>query len=45
MEIYKIKKDYGKYIVFDRTIRTQSTMLFGTPEGVRKVVRERKNWI
>lgn len=42
MDIYKLKREYGKYIVFDGTIGTQSTMPFGTPEEVRKIVRERK---
>jgi uroporphyrinogen decarboxylase len=40
-----LKKDYGKYIVFDGTIGTQSTMPFGTPDEVKKVVRERKEKI
>lgn len=42
MDIYKVKKEYGKYLVFDGTIGTQSTMPFGTVEEVKKVVRERK---
>lgn len=42
MDIYKIKREYGKYIVFDGTIGTQSTMPFSTPEEVKKIVRERK---
>jgi uroporphyrinogen decarboxylase len=45
MDIYKLKKDYGKYIVFDGTIGTQSTMPFGTPDEVKRVVRERKEKI
>jgi len=42
MDIIKIKKEYGRKIVFDGTIGTQSTMPFGTPDEVRKVVYERK---
>ncbi|MFN4226734.1 MAG: uroporphyrinogen decarboxylase family protein [Candidatus Ratteibacteria bacterium] len=45
MDIYKIKKEFGRYIVFDGTIGTQSTMPFGTPDEVRMVVRERKRKI
>lgn len=37
-----IKKKYGKNIVLDGTIGTQSTMPFGTPEEVRKVIKDRK---
>ncbi|HOV21671.1 MAG TPA: uroporphyrinogen decarboxylase family protein [bacterium] len=42
LDIYKIKREYGKYIVFDGTIGTQSTMPFGKDEDVKSVVRERK---
>ena len=42
LDIYKIKREYGKYIVFDGTIGTQSTMPFGKAEDVKSVVRERK---
>ncbi|HOL21628.1 MAG TPA: uroporphyrinogen decarboxylase family protein [bacterium] len=42
MDIVKIKKDYGKYLVFDGTIGTQTTMPFGSPEEVKNVVRKRK---
>lgn len=45
MDIYKIKKEYGKYIVFDGTIGTQSTMPFASPLEVREVVKERKEMI
>ena len=38
MDLHTIKKDYGKKIVFDGTIGTQSTMPFGTPEEVRYTV-------
>jgi len=37
----KLKKKYGKKLVFDGTIGTQSTMPWGTPEEVKQVVRER----
>ncbi len=42
MDIYKIKKEFGKYLVFDGTIGTQSTMPFGTPEQVKMTIRDRK---
>ncbi|HOK56370.1 MAG TPA: uroporphyrinogen decarboxylase family protein [bacterium] len=45
MDIYKIKREFGKYIVFDGTIGTQSTMPFGTPDEVKRVVRDRKEKI
>jgi len=37
-----IKEKYGKKLVLDGTIGTQSTMPFGTVEEVRKTVRDRK---
>lgn len=42
MDLVKIKKDYGKYLVFDGTIGTQTTMPFGSPDKVKDVVRKRK---
>jgi uroporphyrinogen decarboxylase len=36
-----VKKKYGRKIVLDGTIGTQSTMPFGKPDDVRKIVRER----
>ncbi|MGC8976651.1 MAG: uroporphyrinogen decarboxylase family protein [Candidatus Ratteibacteria bacterium] len=45
MDIYKLKREYGKYLVFDGTIGTQSTMPFGTPDEVKRVVKERKEKI
>jgi len=42
MDINKIKKEYGKYLVFDGTIGTQSTMPFAKPEEVKKIIKERK---
>ncbi|MCM8829865.1 MAG: hypothetical protein NC824_02570 [Candidatus Omnitrophica bacterium] len=42
LDLVKIKKDYGRYLVFDGTIGTQTTMPFGSPEDVKNVVRQRK---
>lgn len=42
MDLVALKKAYGKKLVFDGTIGTQSTMPFGTPDDVRRTVRERK---
>lgn len=42
MDLLKLKREYGKHLVFDGTVGTQTTMPFGTPEEVRRVVRERK---
>ncbi len=42
MDLAALKKMYGKQLVFDGTIGTQTTMPFGSPEEVKKVVRERK---
>ncbi|HEX2999468.1 MAG TPA: uroporphyrinogen decarboxylase family protein, partial [Armatimonadota bacterium] len=36
-----LKKEYGRNLVFDGTIGTQTTLPFGTPEEVRRVVGER----
>lgn len=36
-----VKKDYGDRLAFWGTIGTQTTMPFGTPDEVRRVVRER----
>ncbi len=36
-----LKKEYGRDLVFDGTIGTQTTLPFGTPEHVRRVVGER----
>ena len=41
LDIEQLKLDYGDRIVFDGTIGTQSTMPFGTPDEVRRVVRSR----
>jgi uroporphyrinogen decarboxylase len=42
MDIYEIKKKYGDRLVLEGTIGTQSTMPFGTPEDVRRAVKDRK---
>ncbi|MBN1445293.1 MAG: hypothetical protein JW957_04210 [Candidatus Omnitrophica bacterium] len=42
MDLVKLKKQYGKQLVFDGTVGTQTTMPFGSPEEVKRVVRERK---
>jgi uroporphyrinogen decarboxylase len=42
MDIGWIKREYGKHIIFDGTIGTQSTMPFGTPDEVRRAVAESK---
>lgn len=42
MDPLVIKQKYGKYIVLDGTIGTQTTMPFGTPAEIKRVVRERK---
>jgi uroporphyrinogen decarboxylase len=42
LDLAALKKAYGKKLVFDGTIGTQSTMPFGSPEEVRRTVRERK---
>ncbi|MCX5642100.1 MAG: hypothetical protein NTY10_02510 [Candidatus Omnitrophica bacterium] len=38
----EVKKKFGKQLVLDGTIGTQSTMPFSGPEEVKRVVRERK---
>jgi uroporphyrinogen decarboxylase len=42
LDIHKLKQEYGKHLVFDGTVGTQTTMPFGTPDEVRRVIRERK---
>lgn len=42
LDAVSLKKRYGSKLVFDGTIGTQSTLPFGTPDEVRKVVTERK---
>jgi uroporphyrinogen decarboxylase len=41
LDVADVKKKYGDQLVLDGTIGTQTTMPFGTPVDVRRVVRER----
>jgi uroporphyrinogen decarboxylase len=41
MDAVKVKKDFGNRLSFWGTVGTQTTMPFGTPDDVRKVVKER----
>jgi uroporphyrinogen decarboxylase len=41
VDVELLKKLYGQKVVFDGTVGTQTTMPFGTPEDVRRVVRRR----
>lgn len=41
MDPVKVKREYGDRLAFWGTIGTQTTMPFGSPEEVRRVVRER----
>jgi uroporphyrinogen decarboxylase len=42
VDLAALKRMYGKQLVFDGTIGTQTTMPFGSPEEVKRVVRARK---
>jgi len=42
MDLKWIKREFGKHLIFDGTIGTQSTMPFGTPDDVRRAVAESK---
>ena len=42
MDLGWIKREFGKHFIFDGTIGTQSTMPFGTPDEVRRVIAENK---
>ena len=42
MDLGYIKREFGAHFIFDGTIGTQSTMPFGTPGDVRRVVAENK---
>jgi uroporphyrinogen decarboxylase len=42
VDVNKLKHQYGRHLVFDGTIGTQTTMPFGSPDDVRRMVRERK---
>jgi uroporphyrinogen decarboxylase len=41
VDLLEIKRLYGEKIVIDGTIGTQTTMPFGTPDDVRRCVKER----
>jgi len=41
IDLPQLKRDFGDQLVLDGTIGTQSTMPFGDPAEVRRVVRER----
>ncbi|MHB9030870.1 MAG: uroporphyrinogen decarboxylase family protein [Candidatus Latescibacterota bacterium] len=41
LDLSSLKAEYGDRLVFDGAIGTQTTMPFGTPDEVRKTVRER----
>ena len=42
MDLGWVKREFGKHIVFDGTIGTQTTMPFGSPDEVRKTIAENK---
>ncbi|MCL5105363.1 MAG: hypothetical protein M1133_14800 [Armatimonadetes bacterium] len=42
MDLVRLKKEYGKHLVLDGTVGTQTTMPFGDSEEVEQVVLERK---
>ncbi|HNQ34449.1 MAG TPA: uroporphyrinogen decarboxylase family protein [bacterium] len=42
LDVVRVKREFGRHLVFDGTVGTQSTFPFGTPEEVTRVVRERK---
>lgn len=42
MDLISLKKKYGRHLVFDGSIGTQTTMPFGTEAEVRQVIRDRK---
>jgi uroporphyrinogen decarboxylase len=42
LDVVKLKRLYGRQLVFDGAIGTQTTMPFGTVEDVRRTVREAK---
>jgi len=39
MDIEKVKKEFGKYIVLSASISSQKTFPFGTPDEIRKEIR------
>ena len=42
LDVAEVKQRFGKKLVLDGTIGTQTTMPFGSPEEVKAVVRDRK---
>jgi uroporphyrinogen decarboxylase len=42
LDLVKLKQRYGRQVVFDGAIGTQTVMPFGKPEDVRRTVREAK---
>ena len=42
VDLAAVKRRYGNHLVLDGTIGTQTTMPFGTPEEVRRVIADRK---
>lgn len=42
VDIVEVKKEYGKHIVLDGTIGTQTTMPFGSADEVRETIASRK---
>ena len=45
LDVAKMKREFGKHLVFDGTIGTQTTLPFGTPEQVKDEVIERKRTV
>ncbi len=41
MDLAKLKREYGRYISFHGSVDIQRTLPYGTPEDVRREVRER----
>ena len=41
MDIERIFRTYGDRLLFDGTLGTQSTFPFGTPDDMRRTVKER----
>ncbi|MBT3275168.1 MAG: hypothetical protein HN368_18585 [Spirochaetales bacterium] len=42
LDLLEVKKLYGKELVFHGTVGTQTTMPFGKPDDVRRIIKERK---
>lgn len=41
MDVYKIKREFGRYITFDGGVSEQKVMALGTPDDVEKETREK----